>query len=81
MYDSAMAVQEIYNILVQDTTISDKAKGQLLQNYPCETEIDEARFLTVALCFGMERSFVKRDSNTKQMLSAGTLSPVVKEFV
>ena len=81
MYDSAMAVQEIYNILVQDTTISDKAKGQLLQNYPCETEIDEARFLTAALCFGMECSFVKRDSNTKQMLSAGTLSPVVKEFV
>lgn len=81
MYDSAMAVQEIYNILVQDTTISDKAKGQLLQSYPCETEIDEARFLTSALCFGMERSFVKRDSNTKQMLSAGTLSPVVKDFV
>lgn len=81
MYDSAMAVQEIYNILVQDTTISDKAKGQLLQSYPCETEIDEARFLTSALCFGMERSFVKRDSNTKQMLSAGSLSPVVKDFV
>lgn len=81
MYDSAMAVQEIYNILVQDTTISDKAKGQLLQSYPCETEIDEARFLTSALCFGMERSFIKRDSDTKQMLSAGTLSPVVKDFV
>ena len=26
MYDSAMAVQEIYNTLVQDTTISDKTK-------------------------------------------------------
>lgn len=81
MYDSAMAVQEVYNILVQDTTISDKAKEQLLQNYPCETEKDEARFLTAALCFGMERSFVKRDSNTKQLLSAGTLSPIVKDFV
>lgn len=81
MYDSAMAVQEVYNILVQDTTISDKAKEQLLQNYPCETEKDEARFLTAALCFGMERSFVKRDSNTKQLLSAGTFSPIVKDFV
>ena len=81
MYDSAMAVQEVYNILVQDTTISDKAKEQLLQNYPFETELDEARFLTSALCFGMERSFVKRDSNTKQLLSAGTLSPIVKDFV
>ena len=81
MYDSAMAVQEVYNILVQDMTMSDKAKEQLLQNYPCGTEMDEARFLTSALCFGMERSFVKRDSNTKQLLSAGTLSPVVKDFV
>lgn len=81
MYDSAMAVQEVYNILVRDTTISDKAKNQLLQNYPCETEMDEARFLISALCFGMERTFVKRDSNTKQLLSVGNLSPVVKDFV
>lgn len=61
MYDSAMAVQEVYNILVQDTTISDKAKEQLLQNYPCESKMDEAFFLTSALCFGMERNFVKRE--------------------
>ncbi len=81
MYDSAMAVQEVYNILMQDTTISDKVKERLLQNYPCETDMDEARFLTSALCFGMERSFVKRDSNTKQLLSAGTLSPIVKDYV
>lgn len=54
MYDSAMAVQEVYNILVQDTTISDKTKEQLLQNYPCESKMDEAVFLTSALCFGMQ---------------------------
>ena len=29
MYDSAMAVQEVYNILVPDSTISDKIKKQL----------------------------------------------------
>ena len=81
MYDSAMAVQEVYNILVQDTTISDKLKNRLLQNYPCETEMDEAMFLTSALCFGMERTFIKRDANTKNLLSAGNLSPIVKDFV
>ena len=81
MYDSAMAVQEVYNILVQDTTISDKLKNRLLQNHPCETEMDEAMFLTSALCFGMERTFVKRDVNTKNLLSAGNLSPIVKDFV
>lgn len=81
MYDSAMAVQEVYNILVQDTTISDKLKNRLLQNYSCETEMAEAMFLTSVLCFGMERTFVKRDTNTKNLLSAGTLSPIVKDFV
>lgn len=81
MYDSAMAVQDVYNILVQDTTISDKLKNRLFQNYPCETEMDEAMFLTSALCFGMERTFVKRDTNTKNLLSAGNLSPIVKDFV
>ena len=81
MYDSAMAVQEVYNILVQDTTISDKAKEQLLKNYPCESKMDEAFFLTSALCFGMERSFVKRDANTKNLLAAGNLSPIVKDFI
>lgn len=81
MYDSAMAVQEVYNILVQDTTISDKLKNRLLQNYPCETEMDEAMFLTSALCFGMERTFVKRDTNTKNLLSTGNLSPIVQDFI
>lgn len=81
MYDSAMAVQDVYNILVQDTTISDKLKNRLFQNYPCESEMDEAMFLTSALCFGMERTFVKRDTNTKNLLSAGNLSPIVKDFV
>lgn len=81
MYDSAMAVQDVYNILVQDTTISDKLKNRLFQNYPCETEMDEAMFLTSTLCFGMERTFVKRDTNTKNLLSAGNLSPIVKDFV
>ena len=81
MYDSAMAVQEVYNILVQDMTISDKLKNRLLQNHPCETEMDEAMFLTSALCFGMERTFIKRDANTKNLLSAGNLSPIVKDFV
>lgn len=81
MYDSAMAVQEVYNILVQDMTISDKLKNRLLQNHPCETEMDEAMFLTSALCCGMERTFIKRDANTKNLLSAGNLSPIIKDFV
>lgn len=32
MYDSAMAIQEIYKILIQDGTISDQKKEQLTQD-------------------------------------------------
>ena len=81
MYDSAMAVQEIYNTLVQDTTISEKIKMQLSRYYPRTAEESGAEFLAEVLCFGMERNFVKRDTNTKLLLAAGNLSPVVKEFV
>ncbi len=81
MYDSAMAVQEVYQILIQDSTISDKVKEQLSRRYPCSSTSDEALFLASALCFGMERTFVKRNSDTKKLLSAGNLSPVIKDFV
>lgn len=62
MYDSAMAVQEVYNILVQDTTISDKAKEQLLQNYPFETELDEANLPILLHCRSRYRMDLTQDA-------------------
>ena len=81
MYDSAMAVQEIYSTLIQDPSISDKKKLQLTQYYPCNTELEESLFMAQVLCFGMERTFVKRDVNTKLLMASGTFSPVIKDFV
>ena len=81
MYDSAMAIQEIYKILIQDGTISDQKKEQLTQDYPCHTSEEQAAFLASVLCFGMERTFVKRNAATKKLLAAGTLSPVISDFV
>lgn len=52
MYDSAMAVQEVYELLIQDSTISDKVKKQICNGYPCENELEEASFLAKVLCFG-----------------------------
>ena len=76
MCDSAMAIQEIYKILIQDGTISDQKKEQLTQDYPCHTSEEQAAFLASVLCFGMERTFA-----TKKLLAAGTLSPVISDFV
>ena len=81
MCDSAMAIQEIYKILIQDGTISDQKKEQLTQDYPCHTSEEQAAFLASVLCFAMERTFVKRNAATKKLLAAGTLSPVISDFV
>lgn len=81
MFDSAMAIQEIYKILIQDGTISDQKKERLTQDYPCHTSEEQAAFLASVLCFGMERTFVKRNAATKKLLAAGTLSPVISDFV
>lgn len=81
MYDSAMAVQEVYGTFIQDSSISDKVKKEISRNYPCQTEQQEAEFLTAVLCFGMEREFVKRDARSKNLLASGNLSPVVSDFV
>ena len=81
MYDSAMAVQEIHTILVQDSTVSDRQKEKLTQGCPCQDDEEEAMFMAEVLCFSMERTFVKRDAKTKNLLTAGMLSPIVKDFI
>ena len=57
MYDSAMAVQEIYDMLVQDPNISDEAKLRLSKDYPCPDDESKAVFIGSVLCFTMERNF------------------------
>ena len=81
MYDSAMAVREIYDMLIQDFTISDEVKQKLTQDYPCSDDEGKAIFISSVLCFAMERNFVKRDINTQKLLMSGSLSPVIGEYV
>lgn len=81
LYDSAMAVEELHTLLMQDATISEKVKTRCSKSYPCQTDEEEAAFLCGVLCFGMEREFVKRDANYKALLAGGSLSPMVRNFV
>lgn len=81
MFDSAMATQKVYELIILDNSISEKKKRELTKHYPCESTQDEADFIAEALCFGMSRDFVKRDSKTKNLLSAGKLSPSLSEFI
>ena len=81
MYDSDMAVQELYRLTVQDATISDRQKKKLLKGYPCDTEQDVACLIAILLCFSMERTFVRRTAENTLLMATGSLSPVSADFI
>lgn len=81
MYDTDMAVQELYRLTVQDSTISDRQKKKLLKAYPCDTEQDAARLIATILCFSMERTFVRRAPGNTALMATGSLSPASADFI
>ena len=81
MYDSDMAVQELYRLTVQDATISDRQKKKLLKGYPCDTEQDAACLIATLLCFAMERSFVRRTPGNTALMATGSFSPASADFI
>lgn len=81
IFDSSMVTQKIYDLILYDNDISDQKKQELFEKYPCKNAFDEADFITEALCFSMSRNFVKRDKKTQQLLTSGTLSPIIYDTV
>lgn len=80
LYDSSMAVQEAYDLITQDSTVSDEVKQRLSIHYPCTTDEKKAVFLSAVLCFTMERKFVDR-TKAKELVASSSLSPIVKEYI
>lgn len=70
MYDSDMAVQELYRLTVQDATISDRQKKKLLKDYPHNTEQAAAHLIATLLCFALERTFVRRTPGNIEQAAA-----------
>lgn len=81
MYDSDMAVQELYRLTVQDASISDRQKKKLLKGYPCDTEQESAQLIAALLCFAMERTFVRRTAANTVLMATGSLSPTSADFI
>lgn len=81
MVDSDMAVREIYNLVVYDTTISDGVKQKLTAGYPFSNSKEKADFLCAVLCFSMERNFIKRESGSKKLTTGKALSPIVNDVI
>lgn len=53
MPDSAMAVQELYDLLMQAPNVSPQKKAELTEGFSFEDENEEAVFITDVLCFAM----------------------------
>ena len=81
MYDSDMAVREIYDLVIYDTTISDGVKQKLTAGYPFSNSKEKADFLCAVLCFSMERSFIKREAGSKKLKEGKALSPIVNDVI
>ena len=81
MHDSAMATQEVYRLLMQDDTISERVKTECSRYYPCDDQRQEALFIADVLSFGMQREFIKRDAKVKNLLIDGKLSPILSDFI
>ncbi|MDO5326634.1 MAG: Archaeal ATPase, partial [Clostridia bacterium] len=78
--DSAMVIQQIYELLIHDPSISERKKQELCRRYPCETCADEAAFMADVLIFGMIRPFQAHDIR-KSNSAATTLSPIVRDYI
>ena len=53
----------------------------MTQDYPCETDIDISNFLCNIIFFGIDRKFIKRDTDTKKLIASGELSFLVKDYI
>ena len=76
--DVSKAAQEIYDLLMNDISISDTKKSKLTELYPPQNPTNTADFISAVLLFGMERKFQKRDT---KLLTSGTLSPVAANLI
>ena len=79
--DSAMVTQRIYELLIHDPSISERKKQELCCRYPCETDAEEAAFITDVLIFGMIRPFQARDIRKAASPASTAISPIVRDYI
>ena len=78
MTDLNKATQEIYDLLMNDISVSDQKKNELTELYPPQNSTDAADFISAVMLFGMERKFQKHET---KLLTSGTLSPVAADLI
>ena len=74
LYDTAIASENIYTLVMNDISISEQKRNELTAEYP----EDIAAFMATVIIFAISRKFEKRDIKS---LALGTLSPVVSDMI
>ena len=74
MYDTAMAAENVYTLVMNDISISEQKRNELTAEYPD----DIAAFFAAVIIFAINRKFEKRDVKALVM---GTLSPVTADMI
>lgn len=79
MYDVPMAAQELKNLVINDVSISDQKRTELISTLNYDDNAAIAGFISSVLRFSMARNFVSRKPKT--LTSSATLSPVASERI
>ena len=74
LYDTAMAAENIYTLVMNDLSVSEQKRIELTADYP----EDIAAFMATVIIFAISRKFEKRDIKS---LALGTLSPIVSDMI
>lgn len=77
IYDLNKFVEELYNLLITDISISEKKRAELTVGYPPEENADIADFTANVVVFAFERKFEKHD--TKALPTSG-ISPLISDL-
>ena len=79
--DRYMTYQDVYELLIQDPTVSQQSKKELTHNYPVTDDRNGADFLSNLLVFGITRPFRAHDVRKAELIPAGIQSPSVYGYV
>lgn len=80
IYDIGNAMNELKTLLLQDASISEIQKKELLDTYDDSSPEGQASFIANILLFALERNFVPREKNALQVVEASK-SPALADYI
>lgn len=81
IHDIEKTAEELKDLVVQDVSISESKKEEILIEAGITTEDKLAAYITALLVFCFERPFERRDAKQNKLLTTGKHSPALYEYI